>query len=66
VSVITGDERNAYGYPVAIGMKARLERAAKYAAEARERNTPPCNCDTCRRESLLPVVQNITNNWSPK
>lgn len=60
------DIRNEWGFPIAVGMQARLDRAAKYAAEARERNTPPCNCDTCRREALLPAVQNITTNWSSK
>jgi hypothetical protein len=58
------DLRNEYGFPVALGMQARLDRAAKYAAEARERNQPPCNCEACRREALLPAVQNITENWS--
>lgn len=60
------DERNAWGFPIAIGMQAKVERATQYAAEARARNQPACNCETCRREALLPAVQNITTNWSSK
>jgi hypothetical protein len=60
------DLRNEYGFPVALGMQARLDRATKYAAEARERNQAPCNCEACRREAMLPAVQNITQAWSLK
>lgn len=54
------DERNEYGFPV---VHADLERARQYAAEARERNKPACQCQTCRLQELEPAVMNITQNW---
>lgn len=53
------ETRNEFGYPVA----DKLESAKQYAAAARERNQPPCPCDACRMNELLPAVQNIINNW---
>jgi hypothetical protein len=48
--------RNQYGFPV---MEKR-EWAQQYAAEARIRNEPECQCGPCVRERLLPVIQNMT------
>lgn len=44
-------------------MTPTLERARQYAAEVRERNKPDCNCETCRRERLLPMVMQMAQNW---
>lgn len=35
------------------------EQARAYAAEVRERNKPPCDCETCVQLRLLPMVQRI-------
>jgi hypothetical protein len=40
-----------------------LENAKQYAAAVRERNKPDCDCETCRRERLLPIVMQIAANW---
>ncbi len=46
---------------------SKWELARQYAAEARERNKPPCDCEACKRDEMLPAVLNIINNWrSPK
>jgi hypothetical protein len=57
------DLRNAYGFPIAIAMQARLDRAKQLAKEARERNPPICRCEACQRDALLPAVQRITEQW---
>lgn len=54
------EARNDYGFPVV----DRVEQAKQYAAEAKARNTPPCDCETCRQVEMLPAVIRITNNWS--
>lgn len=43
-----------------------LENAKQYAAAVRERNKPECDCETCRRERLLPIVMQMTKNWPAK
>jgi len=40
-----------------------LEQAKKYAAEAKARNVPPCSCDACIREAMLPAVLQIAERW---
>lgn len=52
------DARNDFGFPV-VSQQERLQQAQQYAAQARERNKLPCQCPTCRKEALLPAVQNI-------
>jgi hypothetical protein len=56
---LNDDIRNAFGYPVGL----RLSKAQQYAAAVRERNQPPCQCETCRQIELLPAVQRITERW---
>lgn len=53
------DQRNQYGYPVI----DKYEAARQYAAQAKERNAPKCDCATCREIELLPAVQRITQRW---
>jgi hypothetical protein len=36
-----------------------LHRAQQYAAEVRQRNKPPCQCDACIQAENLAVVQRI-------
>jgi hypothetical protein len=50
------EPRTIYGYPV---MPDKLLQAQRYAAEARARNTPPCDCPACRQQAMLPAVMNI-------
>lgn len=52
-------ERNEYGFPVV----DRLAWAKQYAAEAKERNRPPCDCEGCRLREIEPAVINITQRW---
>lgn len=60
---ITFETRNQYGFPIV----DRREIAKQYAAEAKARNQPDCNCQLCVRERLLPAVLNITSkSWSQK
>lgn len=54
------EQRNEYGFPV---VAAKVERAKQYAAEAKARNSPPCDCEACRQTALLPAVQRITERW---
>lgn len=42
---------------------ARLAAAQALAAEIRERNAPPCLCDTCVSIRNLPNVQRIIAKW---
>lgn len=52
-------ERTEYGYPIEI----RQLQARQYAAQVRERNKLPCQCDTCKTIELLPAVQRLTERW---
>lgn len=53
------DERNDYGFPVL----DKLEKARAYAAEAKERNKPGCECETCRMKEKEPGVIQLLQNW---
>lgn len=53
------DQRNAFGFPV----PDKLQAAQQYAAAARQRNEPPCQCVTCKQIDMLPGVQRIVANW---
>lgn len=50
-----------YDHPVAD--QSRIDWAHKYAAQVRERNKPPCQCDNCKRLELEPAVLQLVNNW---
>lgn len=54
------DIRNQYGYPIV----SKHEWARQYAAAAKERNKPPCNCAECRMRELEPAVVRITERWT--
>lgn len=41
----------------------RIAAARQYAAEARARNMPPCQCPACIQAELLPAVIQITQRW---
>lgn len=76
---MTPDIRNAYGFPIVAELEAAKERdaqwaaqrkrwrlqeaARQYAAAAKERNKPACDCEPCREKELLPAVQQITQRW---
>lgn len=53
-------ERNEYGFPVV----DRLAWAKQYAAEAKERNRPPCDCEGCRLREIEPAVIQIIQRWT--
>lgn len=42
------------------------QEARKYAAEAKERNKPACQCDACKQAEMLPAVLRIVANWGKK
>ena len=44
----------------------RFERARAYADEARERNRPECQCETCVQQRALPAVLRLLANWRQK
>lgn len=54
------EERNEFGFPIVL---AKREAALAYAAEAKERNKPECECDLCKQAAMLPTVQRIIENW---
>jgi hypothetical protein len=54
------DIRNEYGFPV----PTKLDVAKQYAAEAKERNKLPCDCETCRMKELEPAVVQLVRRWS--
>lgn len=56
------DERNEFGFPV----MSRLEAAKQYAAEAKERNKQPCDCEPCRIREAEAAVIRLTQNWRAK
>lgn len=43
--------------------EGKFEKARKYAAEAKARNAPGCDCETCRMKELEPAVAQIVRNW---
>lgn len=57
---MTADIRNQWGFPII----TRFEWARKYAEEAKQRNKPKCDCESCREKELLPAVMQITQNWA--
>lgn len=56
---MVSEQRTQYGFPVI----DRAEQARIYAAEARERNKPKCDCDACRRIELEPAIVQLVRNW---
>jgi hypothetical protein len=41
----------------------RLTYAKQYAEAAKQRNTPPCQCERCKQEELLPGVMQLVQRW---
>lgn len=53
------ENRNVYGFPII----DKLAAAKAYAAAAKERNKPACDCKTCKEIELLPSVIRLTQRW---
>lgn len=52
--------------PVAVQpvkQEGSFEKARRYAAEAKERNKPVCDCESCRYLADLERVKQLTTNW---